>query len=98
MHDRKVTEHVEQESCLIYVEGQKDQAIFLLLTLYHNLFVTDRRSDLEEEKKHEDQIDADPGHSFRDRYMDVKDRETSTAGNFAELLRFVFVVIALGEK
>lgn len=45
----------------------------------------DRRSDLEEEKKNEDQVDS--GHSFRDRYMDVKDRETSTAGNFAELLR-----------
>ena len=55
--------------------------------------LTDRRSDLEEEKKHEDQIDAAHGHSFRDRYMDVKDRETSTAGNFAELLRYCTVIM-----
>lgn len=47
----------------------------------------DRRNELEEEKKHEDQIDAGHAKSFKDRYQDVKDREESTAGNFADLLR-----------
>ena len=48
---------------------------------------TERRADLEEEKKLEDSVDGRE-RSFKARYDDVKGREESTAGNFADLIRY----------